>query len=32
LRFLGNNWRFVAALLSILAFAISGTAGDPTPW
>jgi hypothetical protein len=32
MRFLANNWRAVAALLSIVAFAISGTASDPTPW
>jgi len=32
MRFLAKNWRVVAALLSILAFSLSGTASDPTPW
>jgi hypothetical protein len=32
MRFLANNWRVVAAIVSVLAFAISGTASEPTPW
>jgi hypothetical protein len=31
MRFFANNWRVVAAVLSIVAFAVSGTAGDPNP-
>jgi hypothetical protein len=29
MNFLANNWRVVAAIVSIVAFAVSGTAGDP---
>ena len=32
MRFLANNWRVVVAVVSIVAFAISGTAGDPQPY
>jgi hypothetical protein len=26
------NWRVVVAVASLVAFAVSGTATDPTPW
>ena len=26
------NWRVVLAVTSLLAFAIAGSADDPTPW
>ena len=31
-RFSGVNWRLVLTLTSILAFALAGSADDPTPW
>ena len=32
MNFLMKNWRVVMAVVSIVTFAISGTAGDPEPW
>jgi hypothetical protein len=31
-RFYSVNWRVVVAVTSLLAFAIAGSADDPTPW
>jgi hypothetical protein len=31
MNFLTRNWRVVLTLVSLLAFALSGSAGEPTP-
>jgi hypothetical protein len=32
LRFAGVNWKLAAAVVSILAFAVAGSADDIGPW